>query len=87
MNIKAIVVDDLDDFEAGPSGVVMFDSDCSHLFNKCPKCGRQHALSLKADDRPHWQLVSSDPITLRPSIVNPCCGWHGYLAGGIWTPC
>lgn len=34
--------------------------------------------------RPLWERVGEDfeTITLRPSILNMSCGWHGYFTNG-----
>lgn len=32
-----------------------------------------------------WDLVSSDPITLSPSILQKPCGCHGFVRDGKWV--
>jgi Family of unknown function (DUF6527) len=38
-------------------------------------------------DRPHWQVISLDPLELAPSIActGPACGSHGYIRAGRWV--
>lgn len=36
--------------------------------------------------REPWVLVSSDPITLQPSVHYTCCGVHGFVTDGRWVP-
>ncbi|MFI6249058.1 hypothetical protein [Streptomyces sp. NPDC051016] len=31
-------------------------------------------------------LVSRDPLHLEPSLLWNCCGLHGYVRSGQWTP-
>jgi hypothetical protein len=43
-----------------------------------------------ADDdpgRPHWTVVSLEPLELAPSIActSPGCGSHGYIRDGRWV--
>lgn len=35
--------------------------------------------------RPLWQVVSWEPLTLSPSILNRVCGWHGFIRDGKWV--
>ncbi len=35
----------------------------------------------------HHQLVSREPLTIRPSISCPSCGLHGYITDGVWKSC
>lgn len=32
----------------------------------------------------HWQLVSSEPLTVSPSIWCHTCDTHGFYRGGKW---
>lgn len=33
-------------------------------------------------------LVQDDPLTLTASLFWPlCCGLHGFITNGLWTPC
>lgn len=31
-------------------------------------------------------LVSREPLHLEPSLLWNCCGLHGFVRGGVWTP-
>ncbi|HMG43949.1 MAG TPA: hypothetical protein VK611_21630 [Acidimicrobiales bacterium] len=31
-------------------------------------------------------VVSSDPLTVVPSILCPDCGLHGFITAGAWSP-
>lgn len=52
-------------------------------------CGGSVLFEGADDDttRPHWQVVSLDPLELAPSIqcTQAGCGSHGYIRGGRWT--
>lgn len=36
-------------------------------------------------ERPVWQVMFLDPLTLRPSL-NCACGEHGFITDGKWIP-
>lgn len=36
--------------------------------------------------RPLWSVVSFDPLTLTPSVLDSTCGLHGFIADGVWVP-
>lgn len=36
--------------------------------------------------RPMWNVVSLDPLTLTPSVLDQQCGLHGFIADGRWLP-
>jgi hypothetical protein len=36
--------------------------------------------------RPLWTVISDDPLTLDPSILDQSCGLHGYVRDGRWHP-
>lgn len=38
-------------------------------------------------DRPLWELVTLDPLTVRPSLKCRACGHHGWITDGRWEPC
>lgn len=48
----------------------------------------QHSPNASAEERerPVWNVVSFDPLTLTPSVLDPSCGLHGFVAGGVWVP-
>lgn len=39
-----------------------------------------------AENRPQWDVLSEEPITLSPSIVCRGCGAHGWIRDGRWVP-
>ncbi len=54
----------------------------------CPGCGKISS----PKDGAMWQVAggSLDDVTtlsLSPSILNGCCGWHGYLTNGVFHSC
>lgn len=68
------------------------------LLFACPGCGRSGAIRAahpKPDNRngATWDITAGsldDPTTLSlaPSInCVGCCGWHGYLTGGVFKSC
>jgi len=49
----------------------------------CPACGQMGS----PRNGQTWQVVSGSwddvtTLTLSPSILKDCCGWHGYLKDG-----
>lgn len=64
----------------------------STLVLACPGCGQVSSMRVgnpKPLEKPSWE-VSGTPQqpTLKPSIhCVGCCGWHGYLRGGIFESC
>lgn len=90
-NIAFVVFEDQDGFpEYDAPGVVdkiAFGPDFWLL--ACPGCGRISAMRVgnpKPQKSPSWKL--KDGKTLTPSInCTGCCGWHGYLTNGVFTPC
>ncbi len=54
----------------------------------CPGCGQIGSARAGAS----WQVVAGSvddvsTLSLSPSIAKGCCGWHGYLAGGVFVSC
>lgn len=75
----------------GPPGLMIQrldpDSGCNFII-ACPGCGELGT----ARDGAKWQIVSGSEkdvttLTLEPSILKNCCGWHGYLRNGIFDVC
>ena len=33
-----------------------------------------------------WGIVSTDPLTVTPSILCGLCGCHGFIRDGQWVP-
>ncbi len=51
----------------------------------CPACGQLGG----PRDGQAWQTISGSwddvtTLTLMPSILKNCCGWHGYLVDGVF---
>lgn len=67
----------------------------NRLMFTCPGCGQWGGVqAFPSPKKPEgWEIVSGtldDPttLTLSPSIhCISCCGWHGYLRGGVFTSC
>lgn len=58
----------------------------------CPGCGQFGAIAILPLEGPRWTVVggSTDDVTtlsLQPSILKHCCGWHGYLTNGTFVSC
>lgn len=74
----------------GPPGVMIPRADdhgIQHLIC-CPGCGQVGA----PRDGARWTVTSGslDDVTtlsLSPSILKNCCGWHGYLRNGVFESC
>jgi hypothetical protein len=54
----------------------------------CPGCGELGSPREGAK----WTATSGSfedvtTLTLSPSIQKSCCGWHGYLRGGVFESC
>lgn len=58
----------------------------------CPGCGQFGCIRVggpEASDSRTWRVVAGSPadsttLTLTPSILNHCCGWHGHLSAGVF---
>ena len=57
----------------------------------CPGCGRWGSVRLAPGKEPVWAATGNpeevETLTLNPSILVRCCGWHGYLRNGVFEPC
>jgi hypothetical protein len=52
----------------------------------CPGCNKLGYLPFDGSFRWNFDGNVTSP-TLTPSVWNQyCCGWHGYLTAGVWTP-
>lgn len=38
-----------------------------------------------APGRAVWQVISTDPLTLSPSLLCTRCGSHGWIRDGAWV--
>lgn len=52
----------------------------------CPGCGSDSYVPIGTSDGWTWDGSEEKP-TLRPSLLQRCCGWHGYLTAGELIPC
>lgn len=66
------------------------------LHHTCPGCGRFGGIRVghpKPTNGPSWAIVGGsleapETLSLAPSIhCVGCCGWHGYLAHGVFVSC
>lgn len=97
--VPLIVVrfDDWPEYSApGQAARFAVTADDCVLHHTCPGCGRFGGIRVGFTSKPvspGWLLTAgapADPVTwtLRPSILcKGCCGWHGYLTQGVFTPC
>lgn len=58
----------------------------------CPGCGQFGSLCVDPTQPICWKVDggSTDDVTtltLSPSILKHCCGWHGYLRNGVFESC
>lgn len=80
--------------EYAAPGSVELRHDAQTLMMACPGCGRVSGMSVGNPKPPNgngatWLMTGGFPlITLSPSInCVGCCGWHGYLTGGVFRSC
>lgn len=78
----------------GLSAGVCWEAPGGELGFACPGCGRAGAIRVgnpKPDETPSWlvkagSVAEPGKLTLEPSInCKGCCGWHGYLIGGVFV--
>jgi hypothetical protein len=67
----------LEEHPAVTESAAMLDGRC---------CGSVFWSVPEGDQRPTWQLVSRDPLTLSPSLLCRVCGNHGWIRNGKWEP-
>jgi hypothetical protein len=74
----------------GPPGAFLdrHGTDPDHWLLCCPGCGQVGA----PRDGAHWTATAGSfadvtTLTLSPSILKSCCGWHGYLRNGVFESC
>lgn len=59
-----------------------FAHDCDYNnFDGTPR----HATMLPINDQTGWKVVSTDPLTVTPSILCGSCGCHGFITKGKWV--
>lgn len=66
------------------------DEDSDKFFwwsHECNYAGfdglNRHSVRLPLSDR-GWKVVSTDPLTVTPSILCGSCGCHGFITAGKW---
>ncbi len=57
-----------------------------------PGCGQFLSLPLFPAEGCRGTVTGGTPddvatLSLSPSILNHCCGWHGHLRGGVFESC
>jgi hypothetical protein len=76
----------------GPPGYMIPTEDINHVFAgfviACPGCGQLGTARAGAK----WDVVGGSredvtTLSLSPSILKNCCGWHGYLRNGVFESC
>ncbi len=74
----------------GPHGAFLDreGTDASHWLLCCPRCGEVGS----PREGTAWQIHAGSfddvsTLTLAPSILKTCCGWHGYLRDGVFAVC
>jgi hypothetical protein len=54
--------------------------------NPCMGFVRFEGPCLRTLEAPTWNVESTQPLTLSPSILCRTCGHHGYIRQGRWVP-
>lgn len=98
--MKAILCDSRDELVKAGNGAIYLwnynkDKKSGYIMMKCPGCGESSAMMVYAEGTTHppgiqaWQITGiPGNISLSPSInCVGCCGWHGYLTGGVYKRC
>ncbi len=58
-----------------------YDERMGRVKFECPHMGIPGYLPLGPNG---WTIVSEEPLTVTPSILNQPCGCHGYITDGKW---
>src|SRR6185312_12534615 len=58
----------------------------------CPGCGQFGAVPIFPAEGPRWEVTEGaaddvTTLTLSPSVLKHCCGWHGHLKRGVFESC
>lgn len=61
-----------------PDGTIRIRHECTR-----PRDG-QTLIAAPAFTIPGHTIVSTDPVTITPSILCGDCGLHGFLTEGVW---
>ncbi|WP_439523190.1 DUF6527 family protein [Marivita sp.] len=99
MTLRAILyLDRTKHFEAQTPGSVWLSEDPAKerlrtMLFWCPcGCGYLARITVGEEHKPitgpswNWNGNAENP-TLRPSINQKPCGWHGWLTDGYWSAC
>lgn len=72
----------------GPPGAFINGTTLKSWRLCCPGCGElgspRDGQSWKEDS---GSFADVSTLTLTPSILKSCCGWHGYLINGVFEAC
>ena len=55
----------------------------------CCGCGAEGYIPIKTttEDCRYWEWDGNlEAPTLKQSLLNRCCGWHGHMQVGRWVP-
>ncbi len=84
-------------FDAEPGDMLPMTNESAEIigFNiACPGCGKWGCISFVAFDHftNPWRVTGGSTADVRSlsvmnSILNHCCGWHGYLKNGVFESC
>jgi len=66
--------------EPGKVRIGLYDH---HPYYQCEHMGDLAVLPIGINK---WHVVSEDPLTVQPSILNVECGCHGFITDGRWNP-
>lgn len=53
-----------------------------HPYFQCEHMGDLSVLPIGING---WRIVSEDPLTVVPSVMNVTCGCHGFITNGAWN--
>ncbi len=88
IKIKLISATTHSELFSGENGTAMFLNEFKRLLFKCPGCGEVASIPISMEGSGKdwkWDGNKESP-TLNPSIHSVgCCGWHGWLRGGIFS--
>jgi hypothetical protein len=66
------------------AGMHYFEHDCVEIENFDGELLRKR---IGPNLSPHTRTGLIDRITVRPSILCPDCGLHGFVTDGVWRGC
>lgn len=66
-----------------PAGTVRVGLYDGHPYYQCEHMNDLAVLPIGAE---HWTVVSEEPLTVVPSILNLKCRCHGFITDGVWVP-